>query len=600
MPPLRSGRASKACDLCRKCKTRCYASQGAKGSCLRCSTLSQVCSLNAENNHSISLAERERHIVTDDTSSSNGSNSIQQRIPVHERLTRLERTVEALVDRIDARFNELAGTASNTQIRTIKSTAETDTNTAPVFLIRDAATDAGVHTPELIQSHHRSTHSDVISTGLVTLSTAHSLLELFHIHYGRWVKFPEDISTTVLLPRIRKSPLLICSIFLISVRHTTQELADRLAPELFQEAKRLVSSSLLITPQSLEFFQAVLILSLWSTTIGQVPLSVDSWLLTGYALQQVSVSPDFVEVFQVRSIAQTARSQLDAWCLWNHLCLAHLQYCVGTRRQALLNQEQINHCVRFIESDNITNYEARMAAEISLYWVIYRKCCGSDINMSETKVALQTWHQEWMALLNQPRSQFLQMGFHFAHLLAYGQCLKSPSRLRGGLSVVETIATEMIYQSKTIINLVIETTDERTRHLTDQIYHIVTFSALTLCRLVHTYESKLRAANHDIEALDSLVTKLIDWLRSIGLPCHAAHMLGGILATQFSKLRPYARPGVSNVTDCDINFSALNHQSLPTDLGVLYPDFLGSELFNIAMDTAPWPQWGAMYQDNDL
>lgn len=45
MPPLRSGRASKACELCRKHKTRCYDSDDPGGSCLRCQTLSQPCSL---------------------------------------------------------------------------------------------------------------------------------------------------------------------------------------------------------------------------------------------------------------------------------------------------------------------------------------------------------------------------------------------------------------------------------------------------------------------------------------------------------------------------------------------------------------------------
>lgn len=89
---------------------------------------------------------------------------------------------------------------------------------------------------------------------------------------------------------------------------------------------RLVTSSLLIVPQPTEYFQAVLILSLWSTTIGQVPLSVDSWLLTGYALQQAMASPEFVEVLRASSKAPAERSRIDAWCLWNHLCLAHLQY----------------------------------------------------------------------------------------------------------------------------------------------------------------------------------------------------------------------------------------------------------------------------------
>lgn len=81
------------------------------------------------------------------------------------------------------------------------------------------------------------------------------------------------------------------------------------------------------------------------------------------------------------------------------------RYCVGTRRQALLNQEQIDRCVRFIESDNITNYEARMVAEVNLYWVIYRNCCGSDIKLPETKIALQNWRQEWTKLFG--KSQLL-------------------------------------------------------------------------------------------------------------------------------------------------------------------------------------------------
>ncbi len=45
MPPLKTARASKACDRCRKFKTRCYASDKEDGTCLRCDTLAQPCSL---------------------------------------------------------------------------------------------------------------------------------------------------------------------------------------------------------------------------------------------------------------------------------------------------------------------------------------------------------------------------------------------------------------------------------------------------------------------------------------------------------------------------------------------------------------------------
>ncbi|KAF5654102.1 hypothetical protein F25303_1712 [Fusarium sp. NRRL 25303] len=412
---------------------------------------------------------------------------------------------------------------------------------APVFLIRDAATDAGVHSPEQAIAQ-TGPQSDVISTGLVSLQTAHSLLGLFHVHYGRWVRFPEDIPTDRLLLQVRKSPLLLCSIFLISVRHTSQNLADRLAPKLFEESKRLITTSLLEVPQTVEFFQAVLILSLWSTTIGQVPLSIDSWLLTGYAIQQALASPHFMDVIRPGS-SQHSSDSLDDWCLWNHLCVAHLQYCVGTRRHSLLTQAQVDQCVDFVKSNEVNNYEARMGAEVQLYWIIYNKCGIAQVDLAGTKLALQAWQQDWMVLFHEPRSQFLQMGFHFAHLLAHCQSLKSPKSV-----MHSSVLKEMIKHSKIIINLAIDTTDDRTRHLTDHIYHILSFSALTLCRIVHTYESKLRATNYDTTELDNIVFKLINWFKTIGLPCHAAHILGDIVHAQFQKLRPDFQPSTPLVS----------------------------------------------------
>lgn len=238
----------------------------------------------------------------------------------------------------------------------------------------------------------------------------------FHVHYGRWVKFPEDVSTDELLVRVRQSPLLICSILLIAVRHSTQELADAMAPELLAEAKHLVTSSLLQVQQNMEFFQAALILSLWSTTIGQVPLSIDSWLLTSYALQQGLASPAFAKVLRHGAAPPVRHHDFNTWCLWNHLCVAHLQYdhvnsdlflllillryCVGTRRSSFLRQSQIDHCLRLMGSDNVTNYEARMGAEIQLYWIIYQKCCGHQIDLADAKTSLQSWQREWAALFS--------------------------------------------------------------------------------------------------------------------------------------------------------------------------------------------------------
>lgn len=99
----------------------------------------------------------------------------------------------------------------------------------------------------------------------------------------------------------------------------------------------------------------------------------------------------------------------------------------------------------------------------------------------------------------------------------------------------------MVRLSAAIISLAMTTTDERTKHLSDHIYHMITFAAITLCRLLHMYDEQL-GRSHDIAELDELVTKLVSWLQSIGLPCHAAYTLGDVVDGFHKKLRPSARP----------------------------------------------------------
>jgi hypothetical protein len=54
----------------------------------------------------------------------------------------------------------------------------TSRNPAPILLIRDAATDAGVSSLQPERTYAISS-ADVLSTGLVELSTAYSLLEMY-------------------------------------------------------------------------------------------------------------------------------------------------------------------------------------------------------------------------------------------------------------------------------------------------------------------------------------------------------------------------------------------------------------------------------------
>lgn len=58
----------------------------------------------------------------------------------------------------------------------------------------------------------------------------------------------------------------------------------------------------------------------------------------------------------------------------------------------------------------------------------------------------------------QPRSQFLLMGFHFSNLLLYEHALKSKTA-----RAQESVVSEMVRHSTAILNLAMGTVDERTR-----------------------------------------------------------------------------------------------------------------------------------------
>lgn len=73
-------------------------------------------------------------------------------------------------------------------------------------------------------------------------------------------------------------------------------------------------------------------------------------------------------------------------------------YCVGTRRKAQLDREQIDQCRRILDSDLVTNFETRMVAEVNLYWIIYESCSRGSVDVPGTQSRLSAWKNEWKFL----------------------------------------------------------------------------------------------------------------------------------------------------------------------------------------------------------
>lgn len=240
------------------------------------------------------------------------------------RIEQLENLVSTLAKRLDdvesALSNRSEAThfpdASSKQSIAIALDDETESSNAPLFVLRDAATQSGFRAADdtATDTSARNLSDDIILKGLLNELEAMSLLSLFRENYGRWVAFDPAIPTPRLLEDVRKSPLLLVACCLIAVRNTSVAQASRLAPKLFKVAKALLSTAMLSVPQPIEFFQSSLVLSLWSTTIGQIPLNVDGWLLSGFALQH--------SVRVVREKFHCASRFIAFWPSW--VCLVGL------------------------------------------------------------------------------------------------------------------------------------------------------------------------------------------------------------------------------------------------------------------------------------
>lgn len=81
-----------------------------------------------------------------------------------------------------------------------------------------------------------------------------------------------------------------------------------------------------------------------------------------------------------------------------HVLINDSSYCVGTRRKSILDDQQIKKCRTILDSDHATNFETRMIAEVSLYWIIYIHCSNMPVDLPKTQESLHEWKQEWKFL----------------------------------------------------------------------------------------------------------------------------------------------------------------------------------------------------------
>ena len=83
-----------------------------------------------------------------------------------------------------------------------------------------------------------------------------------------------------------------------------------------------------------------------------------------------------------------------------------------------------------------------------------------------------------------------------------------------------------------------------------------------------------------------MISRLVTWFKSMGLKCHAAHVLGNLIAIQHQKLRPAHQsiePGALQLLE----------ESLPNDIRMAFPNFISAEMLSTETEDS-WPPWDGM------
>ena len=549
----RTTRASRACLTCRKYKTRCLPTPNSRA-CLRCTTLGMDCSFmeNADND-SMNSYQNSIYTILDPQSQYNSS------AVVENRLQALEKNVAEIL-------KILRNNNSNSAIATPSSNEGLDQGTSKPSDIAIPVTfdpsknqqkdlpSFGLPSLPLVTSPFNSYGSlisprnlpppisrlfnpqmvvhdqDIISLGLISEEQAIAFLTHFRENYNRWVSFPEDVSIKVILDGIRRRCSLLLTVCCsISIRFLDQDLRAKIYKLLMQKLQAELNQSLLVVPQTIEFMQALAVISIYPAVLSDGEFIIDGWFYSSLALQHFITKDALGLVMSFDGIGPvTEFDEITAYRVWNHLCLVHLVNCILSGRMCILDETRFDLCRRTLDLSSATNFDGRMIAEITLQLIVYNFIEG-DQSLSSVEEDLKLWKNEWGYLFEQPIIQFTESTYHYGCFLIVlnwmyvQQSSKMPSisitsviNGNNGSQIDQVLAAcdkavinNMVMHLIHVINGLLTVSDDSYfAHLSDQIHFCGAYSAIMLLRIIIVLTQFGRA--HELakdKAIDSLLGK---------------------------------------------------------------------------------------------
>jgi hypothetical protein len=496
----RAARASRACLTCRKQKTRCFPAPNSL-SCLRCKTLALECSL--DNGDLVELHSPNSDNVAVESRLENLEHNVGEILKIlqngttrRKSLPRTDKTSSLTKEKLKAPSFGLPSLSFKASPFSIFGSLAVPRN-FPLTITR-------LFDPQMVVHDQ-----NIISLGIISEKEALNLLSHFRQNYNRWVSFPEDIPIETLLDRtVRRCSLLLTVCCCVSVRYYDKVLRTRVYQLLLQRLTTELNQSLVVVPQTIEFMQALAVLSIYASSLSEGEIVFDAWFYSSVALQHFITKDVLGLVMSFDGIGPvTEFDEITAYRVWNHLCLVHLVNCVLSGRVCILDDTRLGLCRRTLDLASATNFDGRMIAEITLQTIVYR-FIGSSQSLESVQEELRLWLQEWGYLFDQPNIQFVEAGYHYGYfiVLYYWNYLQNeadgidePSPIldlhnhQTISSCEDEVLKEMVWHLEVGVESLLRFDDDAYfSYLSDQVHFHAAFSALMLIKIISILQGEGR------------------------------------------------------------------------------------------------------------
>lgn len=336
---------------------------------------------------------------------------------------------------------------------------------------------------------------DVIGLSLLSLEEALLLTQGFLDGYGKWCSFPESLTTEKLIEmlRIRKASLLLTTMCVLALRYTSKynDLKTRVYKSLLYKLKSDLELSLRCIPQSIEFVQALVLLSMYASSFSSDIMSVDAWYISGIGIQQylslnivdalfshdnVGTESELLSIGLSNALDPASSiyspnahfTKLQSSRLCNHLCLVHITNCVFSGRMCIADHIRVGLCRRILDFPNSTNFDGRMVAEISIQLILYNFVQHCNVNSPEdahdksaldnVHEELRIWIEEWRHLFSQPihpNTQYAEFAYNYSQTIVlytwYHRCYRAKNMNRPKNEAKAAAASTLGLTNKTAV-----------------------------------------------------------------------------------------------------------------------------------------------------